>query len=125
MTNETIEIRGLRPDDGEAITAIYDDMREAAIAAGERFISAEAALSNAFANPELDEGTLLALLEESGRARTALRFIHLSQHLATPDLLSEAQVEKYSVLRGYSDDPCANVPEGHDPAMWRRHNGCE
>ena len=108
-----------------AITAVYDDMREAAIAAGERFISAEAALSDAFADPELDEETLRGLLAESAEARAALRFIHLSQHLATPDLLSEAQVEKYNVLRGYADDPCAHVPEGHDPTMWRRHNGCD
>jgi len=32
----------------------------------------------------------------------------------------------YNELRGYSsDDPCENVPEGHDPEMWKRHNNCE
>jgi hypothetical protein len=28
------------------------------------------------------------------------------------------------VLRGYAEDPCLAVPEGHDAAMWRKHNGC-
>ena len=28
------------------------------------------------------------------------------------------------VLRGYAGDPCDTVPAGHDPDMWRMHNGC-
>lgn len=108
----------------QEISAIYEDMRAAAIAAGERFINAEAAISNAFANSNLSEQALHELLEEAADARAALRYIHLSQHLSTPELLSDAQIQRYSVLRGYSDDPCANVPEGHDADMWRRHNGC-
>ena len=23
-----------------------------------------------------------------------------------------------------SADPCDRVPDGHDPVMWRMHNGC-
>jgi hypothetical protein len=34
------------------------------------------------------------------------------------------QIERYKVLRGYTADPCTKVPEGHDPAMYRRHMGC-
>jgi hypothetical protein len=108
----------------QAISAIYEDMRAAAIAAGERFITAEAAISDAFANSNLSEEALRELLKEAADARAVLRYIHLSRHLSTPELLSDAQIERYSVLRGYSDDPCANVPEGHDADMWRRHNGC-
>lgn len=109
----------------EAITAIHQEMRVEAIAAGERFIAAEAELSDAFDGADLNEEGLLELLANASEARAELRFIHLSRHLSTPELLSAEQIQRYNVLRGYSDDPCANVPEGHDPSMWRRHNGCE
>lgn len=115
----------LSADQVEDISAAYQEMRTTAIEAGEQFIAAEAALSDAFAGSELSEETLLILLGEAARARAELRFIHLSQHLWTPEILSVAQIEKYNVLRGYSNDPCANVPEGHDPNMWKRHNGCD
>lgn len=115
----------LSPDQIQAISAIYEDMRTEAIAAGERFILAEQALSDAFAAPGLDDARLKALLEEAAAARAELRFIHLSRHLRTPPLLSAAQIQDYIVLRGYAQDACATVPEGHDAERWRRHNGCE
>lgn len=116
---------GLSADQVQAISGIYEAMRADAIAAGERFIAAEAALSDAFAGSELSEETLRDLLAEAAEARADLRFIHLSRHLSTPDLLNDTQIQKYNVLRGYTEDPCLNVPEGHDPDMWRRHNGCD
>ena len=109
----------------EAISSIYEQMRAAAIAAGERFIAAEAALSEAFARSELFEKTLRDLIAEAAEARAELRFIHLSRHLSTPDLLTDAQIQRYNVLRGDADDPCEIVPDGHDTEMWRRHNECE
>lgn len=109
----------------QAVSTAYEEMRKAAIAAGERFIAAEAALSDAFAGSSISDEVLRELLAEIAEARAELRFIHLSQHLSTPALLSDAQIQRYRVLRGYSDDPCASVPEGHDPNMWRRHNGCD
>lgn len=116
---------GLSAEQVLAITEIYEAMRADAIAAGERFIAAEAAVSDAFEGTDLSEDVLQGLLVEAAEARADLRFVHLSRHLETPDLLTEAQIQKYNALRGYSDDPCLNVPEGHDPNMWRRHNGCE
>ncbi len=122
---ELQEELGLSADQVEAISATYNEMRTAAIQAGERFIAAEAALSDAFAGSELSEEALRKLLAEAAEARADLRFIHLSQHLSTHKLVSDSQIQRYNVLRGYSDDPCASVPEGHDPNMWRRHNGCD
>lgn len=55
------------------------------------------------------------LLAETESARTELRFIHLSQPYKTVQFLSREQIARYKVLRGYADDPCANVPEGHNP----------
>lgn len=108
----------------EAISSIYEQMRTDAVAAGERFIAAEAALSDAFADSDLSDERLRDLLAEAAEARAELRFIHLSQHLSTPEILNDAQIQRYSILRGYADDPCENVADGHDPEMWRRHNGC-
>ena len=122
---ELQEELALSSDQVAAITVLFEEMRADAIAAGDRFIAAEAALSAAFKDAEVTKEKLMVLLAEAAEARAALRFVHLSRHLATPDLLTDEQIRKYSVLRGYSDDPCASVPEGHDPTMWRRHNGCD
>ncbi|WP_299479809.1 hypothetical protein [uncultured Roseibium sp.] len=122
---ELSEELDLSTDQIKSLEALYADMREDAIVTGKRFIQAEAALSQAFKRNELDEKTLRKLVTNAKNLRAELRFIHLSRHLRTPDLLTEAQVKQYNYLRGYSADPCENVPSGHDPTMWRRHNGCE
>ena len=115
----------LSEEQAKSINLMYQEMRKNAVAAGERFIAAEAKLSQAFENSRIGEEELRSLLSEAALARAELRFVHLSRHLATPELLSQEQIRKYNVLRGYSDDPCESVPEGHDPNMWRRHNGCD
>ena len=115
---------GLDEEQVAAITAVRDRMREGAIAAGERFIEAERALDAAFAEGVPSADDLARLVREAGEARTALRLVHLSAHLETPPVLRPEQTARYNALRGYAPDPCANVPEGHDPTMWRRHNGC-
>ena len=104
--------------------SIFEEMRREAIAAGERLIEAEAALSDAFAADRLDEDELEELVENAEAVRAELRYIHLSRHLATTPILTSHQVQRYQVLRGYAENPCDSVPEGHDPQMWKKHNGC-
>lgn len=104
---------------------IFQQMQEEAVARGAEFIPAERALSAAFARGGLDATELAALVNVAGQARADLRFVHLSRHLQTLDVLNSEQVDRYNVLRGYAADPCASVPEGHNEAMWRRHNGCD
>jgi len=116
---------GLLDEQVAAIEAIYEEMKAEAIPAGERFIATEEAIEAAFVSGDIDAGRLRALIEESAAARAALRFVHLSRHLQTPPLLTADQIARYQVLRGYAADPCASVPEGHDPEMWRRHNRCD
>ncbi|MDJ0977921.1 MAG: hypothetical protein QNI87_05235 [Erythrobacter sp.] len=109
------------------VTAIFDEMTRSALATGEEFIASEKALNDAFVRGGVDQAKLERLVSEAGKHRAALRLVHLSAHLKTLPLLTDRQVERYSALRGYTDqdsDPCASVPEGHDPAMWRRHNDC-
>ena len=84
-----------------AITAIYERMREAAVAEGEHFIAAEWALEDAFRAGAVTEKALRALLTDIARSRARLRFIHLSAHLETPALLTHEQIARYDALRGY------------------------
>ena len=64
------------------------------------------------------------LVNEIEGVRAKLRIVHLSTHLKTPNILTERQIALYNELRGYSKDPYKNVPEGHNPEMWKKHNGC-
>ena len=99
-------------------------MRKAAIPTGERLIAAELALENAFAKGAVEEASLRRLLAEAESARTELRFIHLSQHYKTVQFLKPEQIKRYNILRGYAEDPCKNIPAGHNPEMYKRHMGC-
>ena len=115
---------GLDTAQRRAIEAIRDEMRRSAIAARLRFVAAERALDLAFTDAVPDAETLGRLVAEAGSARANLRLVHLSAHLRATPLLTQDQIERYAVLRGYREDPCDAVPEGHDVTMWRRHNGC-
>ena len=84
-----------------AITAVYERMREAAIAQGEHFIATERALEDAFRAGAVTEKSLRTLLAEIARSRARLRFIHLSAHLETPALLTHEQIARYDALRRY------------------------
>lgn len=113
---------GLTPGQVEAIEAIFTEMQTEARAAGERLIIAEEAIESAFRSGDLNHDTLRTLISAAEGARAELRFIHLARHLETPPLLTSEQIDRYKRLRGYLSDPCAEVPEGHDAEMWRRHN---
>jgi hypothetical protein len=117
---------GLSTEQVAAIEAIFDAMQREAQEAGQRFIEAEAAIEAAFRAGDLGSEDLRAMIDASAAARAELRFIHLVRHLETPPLLTEGQIARYNELRGYgAGSPCDAVPDGHDPAMWRRHNGCD
>lgn len=108
------------------IQAVYDAMHEDAVRLGQDYLSAERAIDRGFAEGTLDEEALRVRLRESAEVYAELRHAHLAAHLATVEILSPEQVATYDELRGYGEgDPCDRVPEGHDPAMWRLHNGCE
>ena len=95
------------------------------VAEGEHFIADEQDLEKAFGTRTVTDQSLLTMLAEIGEARTALRYTHLLAHLKPHPLLTYEQIARYNALRGYARDPCDNPPQGHDPQMWRRHNGCD
>jgi hypothetical protein len=107
------------------ITKIYEGMKAQAIKQGERLISLEWELESHFQNRTITDAILRSSLEAIAEVRKELRYVHLATHLQMPEILSPDQIEKYNALRGYSNaGPCANVPDGHDAEMWRKHNGC-
>ena len=107
------------------IEALYDTMQTQAIEAGERFIEAEAALEAIFRSGDITRERLRQQLARIAERRQELRRIHLEVHLDTLDIVTDEQVAEYNELRGYGTaSPCDNVPEGHDPAMYRQHHGC-
>ncbi|MEN0087542.1 MAG: hypothetical protein AAF737_03800 [Pseudomonadota bacterium] len=115
---------GLSEPQREQIEVIRARMQSEAIMAGEKFVEAERALDAAFKQGVPGAKALNMLVKAAGEARASLRLVHLNAHLLTVPLLSKEQVAEYSILRGYSEDPCAAVPTGHNAAMWRLHNGC-
>ena len=115
---------GLTADQRKAVEAIRAAMRTAAIGQGRRLIDLEAELDQQFKNRTITERTLADLLSKIAAARRDLRLTHLSAHLKTVSVVTDAQVAAYNRLRGYASDPCAAVPAGHDAARWRKHNKC-
>ena len=107
------------------IEILYQEMQQQAIPLGVKLIEYERALNTHFANRTISEELLREMLEKIAKVQEQLRYVHLSTHLKTPDILTAEQIDLYNKLRGYfSDDPCKNIPEGHDPEMWKRHNNC-
>jgi Spy/CpxP family protein refolding chaperone len=116
---------GLTAEQEEKVGKLYRDMNGKARELGKNLIAGERELNGRFARRDIEAKELGRLLDEIAGTLAALRFTHLAAHLKTLDILTEEQVEKYNELRGYSSgDPCVNIPEGHDPGMWRRHNNC-
>jgi len=110
----------------ERIDALFNEMLTEAQRLGQQLLAAELALEQAFQSGEINAEQLSTLTATAAVAQGALRAHHLSYHLETYAVLTSDQVDAYNRLRGYTtDDPCDAVPVGHDPVMWRRHNGCD
>ena len=107
------------------IEDLYQKMKQAAIPLGLELIGLERELNNHFADRTITDELLDELLDKIAQVRKKLRYVHLSTHLKTPNILTPEQIALYNQLRGYSsEDPCKNIPKGHDPEMWKRHHNC-
>lgn len=106
------------------VQAIFEDMRGRAVPLGLELIGLEKQLNLLFSSGNAKEEELRSLLGKIGEVTARLRFVHLSAHLGTKSALTAEQVKRYDSLRGYGGDPCKNIPDGHDPEMWKKHNGC-
>ncbi len=117
----------LTPEQTQVVERIYREMTQQSTTLGRQLVQHERDLDAAFANATVTLERLERGLAESARLYGELRNAHLQAHLITRDVLTPDQMRRYNGLRGYSpvEDRCPNVPAGHDPAMWRQHNGCE
>lgn len=115
----------LSPTQEQAVRALFETMRSQAIPLGQQLIALEQSLDRAFAEGSITPTQLDQSLDEIAKVYKALRYVHLAAHLETPKILTPQQIAQYNRLRGYdSGEPCAAVPSGHDPEMWKRHHGC-
>ena len=116
---------GLSRQQSDQTRKVFEQMRAEAVKIGAAFIAAERALTRAFGDRQVDAGRLDELLNEAALQRRRLRYTHLAAHLEMARILTDDQIRRYDMLRGYDNDPCRAVPEGHNPIMWRKHNGCD
>jgi len=115
----------LNPEQKLKIKKLFKNMNAEAVALGNSLISLETQLNEGFSKATIDQEELIKLVNEIAKVKAKLRISHLSTHLETPKILTKQQVVMYNKLRGYgSTNPCENIPVGHNPEMWKKHNGC-
>jgi len=108
------------------IESLFQIMKNQAIPLGIKLVKLEQELNSNFADNSMTEKKLQELLEAIAQVSKQLRYVHLSTHLKTPYILTEEQISHYNKLRGYkANDPCENIPKGHNPEMWKKHNNCQ
>jgi len=115
----------LTPIQRQQIEQLYTAMTDRAIPLGQQLVALEQELNTAFAERSMTDEHLQELLRAIADVYQQLRYVHLSAHLKTPEILTSEQIASYNALRGYSSaDPCNNIPVGHDADMWKLHNNC-
>jgi hypothetical protein len=85
------------------IELIHQNMSSKAKDIGAAIIDIEYDMDGAFANKTITEENLKLMLDKSADLYGQLRFVHLSAHLDTVQILSTDQVQMYNTMRGYDD----------------------
>jgi hypothetical protein len=83
------------------IELIYQNMSNNAKSIGSAIIAIEQDMDEAFANHTITEENLIALLDKSANLYGQLRFVHLSAHLDTAQIMTTEQIQMYNEMRGY------------------------
>ena len=92
---------GLSDDQRAKVAALFDAMKQEAVALGERLIAAETSLDRQFADKTITASSLGEATRDIASVQGDLRLAHLKYHLATLELLTPEQAARYSTLRGY------------------------
>jgi Spy/CpxP family protein refolding chaperone len=90
---------GLTRDQLKKTEAVDKVVASAAAAKGEEIVQAEEELAAMFQSGDAAEKSVRAKLEQIGKARAELRFIHLQAHLRMKQILTPDQVKQYTELR--------------------------
>jgi Spy/CpxP family protein refolding chaperone len=100
----TLDLRnelGLTRDQLKKTEALNKVVSSSALAKGEEIVTAEEELAKMFEAGTISEKVLRLKLEEIGKLRADLRFIHLQAHLRMKQILTPDQIKRYADLRGY------------------------
>jgi len=103
----------LTPDQHTRLLSVQEDMRVRAIALGHRIIAGEAELDRAFASGTADRTAVIRQLAVIGQLNGELRAVHILAHMETRALLTEEQVARYDIGRGYRPARDQPPPGGH------------
>jgi Spy/CpxP family protein refolding chaperone len=98
---ELVEQLGLTDQQRADVQRLFDDMTAEVVPVGERLIAQEAELERLFADRVVTPSSLRAATVAIGATQAELRNAHLKYHLLTSGLLTAAQTQRYSQLRGY------------------------
>jgi hypothetical protein len=91
------------------IELIYQNMSNKAKSIGAAIIDIEQDMDGAFANKTITEEDLKLMLDKSADLYGQLRFVHLSAHLNTIQMLTIEQVQMYNTMRGYDSGSTDNT----------------
>jgi hypothetical protein len=91
------------------IELIYQNMSDKAKSIGEAIIDIEQDMNGAFANKTITQENLKLMLDKSADLYAQLRFVHLSAHLDTIQMLTIEQVQMYNMMRGYDSGGMDNT----------------
>ena len=90
------------------IELIYQNMSNIAKSIGAAIIDIEQDMDGAFANNTITQENLKLMLDKSAELYGQLRFVHLSAHLDTVQMLSIEQIQMYNKIRGYASESTGN-----------------
>ena len=85
------------------VQALFDDMQSTVIPLGEKYLEYVAELELIFREGTITDEYLQSHLEKITGIEAQMRYVHLSTHLATIDILSHDQIMQYNMMRGYGD----------------------
>ena len=85
------------------VQALFDDMQSAVIPLGDKYLESVAELELAFREDTITDEYLHSQLEKITGIEAQMRYVHLSTHLATIDILNHDQIMEYNMMRGYGD----------------------
>ena len=85
------------------VQALFDDMQSAVIPLGKKYLESVAELELAFREGTITDEYLQSQLENITGIEAQMRYVHLSTHLATIDILNHDQIMQYNMMRGYGD----------------------
>lgn len=85
----------------QSTEAVFDEMKAAAVSIGQQIVVMEEELDRMFSSHTIDAESLATQVTGIAELQGRLRVIHLQAHLRMMDVLSEEQIRRYAMQRGY------------------------